>query len=234
MPRVAARRAPRATACPVPLRTRRRRRLFRRRRVARASSRLASRDDTASAPRRWSRGEGGAPADAEVLEVTRKRGDCYGCGVALQTDLPSVSTRPSRRVRDQGATPAAGRHDALRSVFRAVARADGQCRRGPGRRAPADGPHHPRAAPRAALRDPREEGAGGEGGGRHRLPRVVPEQGRDRGGQPHHARAHEGGPVAERHEPRVVARVGDARSGDCSATDPRRRRLRLRAQRARR
>jgi nitric-oxide synthase len=26
-----------------------------------------------------------------VLEVTRKRGDCYGCGVALQTDLPSVS-----------------------------------------------------------------------------------------------------------------------------------------------
>ena len=52
---------------------------------------LASRDDTASAPRRWSRGEGGAPADAEVLEVTRKRGDCYGCGVALQTDLPSVS-----------------------------------------------------------------------------------------------------------------------------------------------
>lgn len=52
---------------------------------------LASRDDTASAPRRWSRGEGGARADAEVLEVTRKRGDCYGCGVALQTDLPSVS-----------------------------------------------------------------------------------------------------------------------------------------------
>ena len=52
---------------------------------------LASRDDTASAPRRWSRGKGGAPADAEVLEVTRKRGDCYGCGVALQTDLPSVS-----------------------------------------------------------------------------------------------------------------------------------------------
>ena len=52
---------------------------------------LASRDDTASATRRWSRGEGGARADAEVLEVTRKRGDCYGCGVALQTDLPSVS-----------------------------------------------------------------------------------------------------------------------------------------------
>jgi len=52
---------------------------------------LASRDDAASAPRRWSRGEGGARADAEVLEVTRKRGDCYGCGVALQTDLPSVS-----------------------------------------------------------------------------------------------------------------------------------------------
>ncbi len=52
---------------------------------------LASRDDTASAPRRWSRGAGGSEADAEVLEVTRKRGDCYGCGVALQTDFPSVS-----------------------------------------------------------------------------------------------------------------------------------------------
>ena len=52
---------------------------------------LASRGDTASAPRRWSRGGGGEEADAEVLEVTRKRGNCYGCGVALQTDFPSVS-----------------------------------------------------------------------------------------------------------------------------------------------
>ena len=52
---------------------------------------LASRDDIASAPRGWSRGEGGTNADAEVLEVIRKRGDCYGCGVALQTDFPEVS-----------------------------------------------------------------------------------------------------------------------------------------------
>ena len=86
----AARRAPRATACPVPLRTRRRRRLSGGARRARLIC-LASRDDIASAPRGWSRGEGGTNADAEVLEVIRTRGDCYGCGVALQTDLPSVS-----------------------------------------------------------------------------------------------------------------------------------------------
>ena len=41
--------------------------------------------------RRWSRGDTPGDAPGEPGPATRRTGDCYGCGVALQTDFPDVS-----------------------------------------------------------------------------------------------------------------------------------------------
>ena len=52
----------------------------------------AAPSDASEPPRRWSRDDSTDINDSNaVKQVTRKRGDCYGCGVALQTDTPEVS-----------------------------------------------------------------------------------------------------------------------------------------------